>query len=101
MSLRIEDADSGGGRNVGAPENQLRTVRRPPGIGLRMIVIWQKFLRAAAVRRDQVDPRGFPGGHGKKRYLLAVGRPARQGSIERRIAQLQPLAAIEFAAPQR
>src|SRR5208337_571689 len=36
----------------------------------------------------------------KENDLLAIGRPARQYGSERRVAELEPLAAVHFADPE-
>src|SRR5262249_55330003 len=66
-----------------------------------MIVFGKKFLRTAAIDGNDVDAGRFPGSYGEKYDLLSVGRPTRQRSVKRWIAELETVGTIGLAAPQR
>jgi len=75
-------------------------ITRPDGINLGLIIM-DEFLRSAALRGDEKDPRGKSRPDADIRNLGPIGRPARQCVQSRRIGELKPIAAIDAAAPYR
>src|SRR5262249_10191453 len=57
-------------------------------------------FRAAALGRDQIDFHRLARRCGHESDPLAIGGPARQLSLHRGEAELEPLTAIDFTAPQ-
>src|SRR5208337_595805 len=99
MSLNVEDPDSSGRMKVSAAEDNSCSVGRPGGVPLVLEVFRYHFARPSAIGRNCIQFTLLGRRAARENDLLAVGRPPREHGPERRVAELESLAAVQFADP--
>src|SRR5271157_4103175 len=99
MSLNIENADRGGRIIVRAAEDNSCPVGRPVGVPMGLEVFGYHFARRSAIGRNRIQLR-LLAQPAIESDQLAIGRPMRQCGTKRRVAELESLAAVQFASPE-